>query len=38
MVDYDKILEELIAEARWEIIEEMTYNMDPQEMSFSKVW
>lgn len=38
MVDYDKILEELIAEERWEIIEEMTYNMDPQEMSFSKVW
>ncbi len=31
MVDYSKPTEELTEEEQWEIIEEMTCNMDPEE-------
>ena len=31
MLDYDKPIEELTDEKKWEIIEEMTCNMDPAE-------
>ncbi len=31
MVDYTKPTEELTEEEQWEIIEEMTCNMDPEE-------